>query len=42
MFNQFCYIQLSGAGVDTGEPDDHASIQTLANIYHRVIYSKEV
>ena len=39
MFNQFCYIQLSGAR--SGEPDDQACIQTLANIYYRAIYSKE-
>ena len=36
MFNQFCYIQLSG----TREPDDQACIQTLANIYYRAIYSQ--
>jgi AcrR family transcriptional regulator len=36
MFNQFCYIQLSG----TREPDDRACIQTLANIYYRAIYSQ--
>jgi AcrR family transcriptional regulator len=36
MFNQFCYIQLSGAR--TREPDDRACIQTLANIYYRAIY----
>jgi AcrR family transcriptional regulator len=41
MFNQFCYIQLSGARSATSEPDDHACIQTLANIYYRAIYSKE-
>jgi AcrR family transcriptional regulator len=35
MFNQFCYIQLSGHG----QPDDQACIQTLANIYYRAIYS---
>ncbi|HWT47782.1 MAG TPA: TetR/AcrR family transcriptional regulator [Mycobacterium sp.] len=35
MFNQFCYIQLSGHR----EPDDPACIQTLANIYYRAIYS---
>jgi AcrR family transcriptional regulator len=39
MFNQFCYIQLSGAR--SGEPDDQACIQTLADIYYRAIYSKE-
>ena len=38
MFNQFCYVQLSGAS--PGEPDDQACIQTLANIYYRTIYSK--
>lgn len=38
MFNQFCYIQLSGAR--SGEPDDEACIQTLANIYFRAIYSQ--
>jgi AcrR family transcriptional regulator len=36
MFNQFCYIQLSGPC----DPDDQACIQTLANIYHRAIYSQ--
>ncbi|KZS70330.1 TetR family transcriptional regulator [Mycobacterium kansasii] len=40
MFNQFCYIQLSGARVR--EPDDRACIQTLANIYYRAIYGEEV
>jgi AcrR family transcriptional regulator len=38
MFNQFCYIQLSGTRC--GEPDDQACIQTLANIYYRAIYSQ--
>jgi AcrR family transcriptional regulator len=38
MFNQFCYIQLSGAR--SGEPDDQACIQTLASIYYRTIYSR--
>ncbi|TAM64062.1 TetR/AcrR family transcriptional regulator [Mycobacterium sp.] len=37
MFNQFCYIQLGSAR--SGEPDDQACIQTLANIYHRAIYA---
>ncbi|ORW94036.1 TetR family transcriptional regulator [Mycobacterium szulgai] len=37
MFNQFCYIQLSGSG----EPDDQACVRTLANIYYRAIYSEE-
>ncbi|CAM4382382.1 HTH-type transcriptional repressor KstR2 [Mycobacterium basiliense] len=40
MFNQFCYIQLSGPR--TKEPDDQACIQTLANIYYRAIYGEEV
>lgn len=34
MFNQFCYIQLSGGK----EPDDQACIRTLANIYYRAIF----
>ena len=38
MFNQFCYVQLSG--IRSGEPDDQACIQTLANIYYRAIYSR--
>ncbi|MBI2697938.1 MAG: TetR family transcriptional regulator [Mycobacterium sp.] len=38
MFNQFCYIQLTG---ESGEPDDEACIRTLANIYFRAIYSEE-
>jgi AcrR family transcriptional regulator len=38
MFNQFCYIQLSGAR--SGEADEPACIQTLANIYYRAIYSQ--
>lgn len=36
MFNQFCYMQLSGTRSD--EPDALACIQTLANIYYRAIY----
>ncbi|KZS65978.1 TetR/AcrR family transcriptional regulator [Mycobacterium ostraviense] len=40
MFNQFCYIQLSGAR--SREPNDRACIQTLANIYYRAIYGEEV
>ncbi|MGV7858555.1 TetR/AcrR family transcriptional regulator, partial [Mycobacterium kansasii] len=40
MFNQFCYLQLSGARAR--EPDDQACIQTLANIYYRAIYGEEV
>ncbi len=41
MFNQFCYVQLSGPNREAGAPDDRACIQTLANIYYRAIYSKE-
>lgn len=41
MFNQFCYLQLSGKRSRRGQPDDQACIQTLANIYYRAIYSKE-
>ena len=37
MFNQFCYIQLSGSR----PADDEACIKTLANIYYRAIYSQE-
>ncbi len=36
MFNQFCYVQLSGR--DAGEVDDEACIDTLANIFYRAIY----
>ena len=41
MLNQFCYTQLSG---DNGaEPvDDDACIDTLANIFYRTIYHKEI
>jgi AcrR family transcriptional regulator len=39
MFNQFCYIQLTGANKRAGEPDDAACIRTLANIYYRAIYT---
>lgn len=39
MFNQFCYIQLGLPR--SGEPDDQACIQTLANIYYRAIYASE-
>ncbi|MGH3576116.1 MAG: TetR/AcrR family transcriptional regulator [Mycobacterium sp.] len=43
MFNQFCYLQLSGARSNvTGDPDDQACIDTLANIFYRAIYYKEV
>ncbi|MGH3564090.1 MAG: TetR/AcrR family transcriptional regulator [Mycobacterium sp.] len=45
MFNQFCYVQLAGArsaGGSAGpEPDDEASINTLANIFYRAVYCKE-
>jgi AcrR family transcriptional regulator len=40
MLNQFCYLQLTGAG-STGEPDDEACVATLANIFHRAIYYQE-
>ena len=36
MFNQFCYVHLSGR--DPGEVDDEACIDTLANIFYRAIY----
>ncbi|GBE63629.1 TetR family transcriptional regulator [Mycobacterium sp. MFM001] len=43
MFNQFCYLQLSGArAYVAGDPDDEACINTLANIFYRAIYYKEV
>jgi AcrR family transcriptional regulator len=43
MFNQFCYLQLGGARSQvTGDPDDEACINTLANIFFRAIYYKEV
>jgi AcrR family transcriptional regulator len=44
MFNQFCYIQLSGARSDPAatDPDDQACIRTLANIFYRAIYYQEV
>jgi len=38
MFNQFCYIHLSGAKTDV---DDQACIRTLTNIVFRAIYSEE-
>ncbi len=40
MFNQFCYVQLSGSNTGARECDDQACIQTLANIYYRAIYSQ--
>lgn len=44
MFNQFCYIQLSGprSNPAAGDPDDQACIETLANIFYRAIYCQEV
>jgi AcrR family transcriptional regulator len=41
MFNQFCYVQLSGKATDTDDVDDEACITTLANIFYRAIYCKE-
>jgi AcrR family transcriptional regulator len=41
MFNQFCFIQLTGRSRDSGEPDDAACIRTLANIYYRAVYGGE-
>ncbi|MEZ0365448.1 TetR/AcrR family transcriptional regulator [Mycobacterium sp. pUA109] len=38
MFNQFCYVQLSGAASD---PDDEACITTLSNVFYRAIYCRE-
>jgi AcrR family transcriptional regulator len=43
MFNQFCYLQLAGPGPSpAGAPDDQTCIDTLANIFYRAIYDKEV
>jgi AcrR family transcriptional regulator len=43
MFNQFCYVQLAGPRLSAaGAPDDQACIDTLANIFYRAIYYKEV
>jgi AcrR family transcriptional regulator len=43
MFNQFCYLQLAGPRPrSAGEPDDQACIDTLANIFYRAVYYKEV
>jgi AcrR family transcriptional regulator len=43
MFNQFCYLQLAGRGSSAvGAPDDQACIDTMANIFYRAIYYKEV
>ena len=41
MFNQFCYIQLTGTSSAATEPDDAACIKTLANIYYRAIYAHD-
>jgi AcrR family transcriptional regulator len=39
MFNQFCYVQLSGRNSrEHSSPDDEACITTLANIFYRAIY----
>jgi AcrR family transcriptional regulator len=38
MFNQFCYVQLSG---DKPDVDNQACISTLANIFYRAIYCRE-
>jgi AcrR family transcriptional regulator len=43
MLNQFCYLQLAGPGSSAvGDPDDEACINTMANIFYRAIYYKEV
>ena len=43
MLNQFCYLQLAGSGSTPADtPDDQACINTLANIFYRAIYYKEV
>jgi AcrR family transcriptional regulator len=41
MFNQFCYVQLSGRTGDADDVDDEACISTLANIFYRAIYFAE-
>jgi AcrR family transcriptional regulator len=41
MLNQFCYTQLSGDGAAQAV-DDEACVTTLANIFYRTIYHKEV
>jgi AcrR family transcriptional regulator len=38
MFNQFCYVQLSG---DKPSVDDDACITTLAHIFYRAIYCRK-
>lgn len=42
MLNQFCYVQLAGPRPSGGDPDDDACIDTLAAIFYRAIYTKEV
>jgi AcrR family transcriptional regulator len=43
MLNQFCYLQLAGPGSSpVGNADDEACISTLANVFYRAIYYKEV
>ncbi|MDT5321787.1 MAG: hypothetical protein QOD88_4309 [Mycobacterium sp.] len=43
MLNHFCYLQLAGPGSSAvGDPDDEACINTMANIFYRAIYYKEV
>ena len=43
MLNQFCYVQLAGIrSSPVGDTDDQACINTLANIFYRAIYYKEV
>jgi AcrR family transcriptional regulator len=43
MLNQFCYLQLAGTrSSPAGDTDDQACINTLANIFYRAIYYKEV
>ena len=41
MFNQFCYVQLSGKAGAAEDLDDEACITTLANIFYRAVYCKE-
>jgi AcrR family transcriptional regulator len=41
MFNQFCYVQLSGKTIEADDVDDEACITTLANVFYRAIYCKE-
>jgi AcrR family transcriptional regulator len=43
MLNQFCYLQLAGTrSSPVADADDQACINTLANIFYRAIYYKEV